>query len=51
MANPEDLIQPRNSTPVDAQRRTTVLGKYRAGELTASAREEQATGIVSKAVN
>jgi hypothetical protein len=27
-----------------------VLGKYRAGELTSSAKDEQASGVVSKAV-
>ncbi len=51
VANPQDLIRPRNTTPVDAQRRTTVLDNYRRGEITASARDDQATGTVSKAVN
>lgn len=50
IANPEDLIRPRESTPASAQRRDTVLDKYRRGELTSSARDEQATGAVSKAV-
>jgi pilus assembly protein CpaD len=48
VANPEDLIRPRDSTPVDAQRRDTVFDKYRKGENTASAKEDQATGAVSK---
>ena len=51
IANPEDLLAPRNTTPVDAQRRTTVLDKYRRGEITASARDDQATGAISRAVN
>jgi pilus assembly protein CpaD len=51
VANPADLLGPRDMDPADAQRRSTVLGKYRAGQLTASPREEQASGTVSKAVN
>lgn len=51
IANPEDLLGPRDSTPADAGRRDIVMGKYRKGETTASAKEEQATGAVSKAVN
>ena len=51
VANPEDLIHPRAETPADAQRRGTVLDKYRQGQLTSSARDDQATGTVSKAVN
>lgn len=51
IANPEDLLHPRGSTPVDAQRRATVLDKYRQGQTTSSARDEQATGTISKAIN
>jgi pilus assembly protein CpaD len=51
VANPEDLIRPRDSTPVDAQRRTTVLDAYRRGEITSSASDDQATGAISRAVN
>ncbi len=51
IANPEDLIHPRTMTPVDAQRRATVLGKYRAGQITSSTRDDQATGTVSRAIN
>jgi pilus assembly protein CpaD len=50
VANPEDLIRPRDSTPIDAGRRDTVFGKYRKGETTASAKEAQATGAVSQVV-
>lgn len=51
VANPEDLLGPRGTTPADAGRRDTVIGKYRSGATSASAKEEQATGAVSKAVN
>jgi len=34
--NPADLVQPRNETPADATRRTTVVQKYRQGEPTAT---------------
>lgn len=51
VANPEDLLHPRATTPVDAQRRAVVLGKYRAGEKTSSVREDQAAATLSKAIN
>lgn len=51
VANPEDLIRPRATTPVDAQRRATVLENYRRGEVTSSARDDQAAGVISRAVN
>ena len=51
IANPEDLLRPRDSTPASAARRDTVFDKYRKGETTASAKEDQANGAVSKAVN
>ena len=51
VANPADLLQPRDRTPSDAGRRQTVLDRYRRGEATASVREEQATGAISRAVN
>ena len=51
VANPEDLLRPRDTTPPSAQRRDTVFDKYRKGENTASAKEDQASGTVSKAVN
>ena len=51
IANPEDLLRPRDSTPADAGRRDTVINKYRKGETSASAKEEQAAGAVSKVVN
>ncbi len=51
VANPQDLMRPRAMTPADAQRRATVLGKYRQGEVTSSARDDQAGGAISRAVN
>ena len=50
VANPGDLRGPSATTPADAQRRGVVLDKYRKGETTASARDEQAAGDVSKVV-
>lgn len=48
VANPADLVAPRNMTPADAARRSTVLEKYRAGEATATARGDQDSGAVSE---
>lgn len=50
VANPADLAGARPMDPADAGRRMTVLGKYRAGEVTSTARDEQASGAVSTAV-
>lgn len=36
IANPTDLVSPREMTPIDAKRRTTVIGNYRDGKATAS---------------
>jgi len=51
VANPEDLLGPRVETPIDSGRRATVLDKYRKGEVTSSAKDEQSNGVVSKAVH
>ncbi len=51
IANPQDLLRPRVMTPADAQRRATVLGKYRQGQTTSSSRDEQAIGAISQAIN
>jgi pilus assembly protein CpaD len=51
VANPQDLLRPRVMTPADAQRRATVLGRYRQGQTTSSARDDQAAGAISRAVN
>jgi len=51
IANPQDLLRPRPMTPADAQRRATVLDRYRKGQTTSSARDDQAVGTVSRAIN
>lgn len=42
IANPRDLIQPRDMGPPDAARRSTVLDKYRKGEITSTPKDSQA---------
>lgn len=49
IANPADLLRPTASTPPDAQRRDVVLDKYRKGEITATAKDDQASGAVAQA--
>lgn len=49
IANPADLLGPAAVGPPDAQRREVVLDKYRKGEVTASAKDEQAAGAVAEA--
>lgn len=50
VANPGDLVGARPMDPADTGRRMTVLGKYRSGETTSTAKDEQASGAVSTAV-
>ncbi len=50
IANPGDLLGPAQITAADAARRDVVLGKYRKGEITSSARDSQATGTISQVV-
>ncbi len=47
IANPRDLLAPAVMTPADNPRRQVVLGKYRRGEVTSSAKDDQADGKVS----
>ncbi len=51
VANPADLLGPRAMTPADAQRRDTVMGKYRAGQPTSAIAEPNGAGSISSAVN
>lgn len=51
VANPEDLIEPRDMPLGDAQNRTTMFDKFRKGEATGSARDEVAKAAVSQVVN
>jgi pilus assembly protein CpaD len=48
--DPGDLLAPRQSTPGDGARRTTVLAKYRAGDVTSSSADSQAKGTISTSV-
>jgi pilus assembly protein CpaD len=50
IADPEDLVRPRDMTPADAGRRDTVAGKYRRGEITSATRDGQADGAISRAI-
>lgn len=50
VTNPADLLGPRTETPADAGRRTTVLGRYRAGETTVTTRDASEGTRVSDAV-
>src|ERR1700722_4752120 len=47
IAEPADLLHPRDVDPPDAQRRQTVLDAYRKGSTTSSAKASQANGAVS----
>jgi len=50
IADPGDLLRPREMTPADAGRRQVVLDHYRKGETTSSAKDSQADGAVSRAI-
>ena len=47
IANPRDLIAPAVMTPGDNGRRAVVLDKYRKGDITSSAKDDQADGKTS----
>lgn len=47
VAEPADLLHPRDFDPPDAGRRQTVLDKYRQGAVTTAAKDSQANGAVS----
>lgn len=51
IANPEDLLEPRDMTAADAQQRGVMFEKYRQGKATGSERDAKATGAVSQVVN
>jgi pilus assembly protein CpaD len=50
IADPGDLLGPRTMTPQDASRRQDVLDKYRKGDITASAKDDNASGAISDAI-
>jgi pilus biogenesis lipoprotein CpaD len=41
VSDPEDLAEPRDEDPSDPMRRTKMIDKYRLGDTTASAQEQQ----------
>jgi pilus assembly protein CpaD len=47
VADPRDLVSPDTTGQADAQRRLTVLQKYRAGQATPAERTDQQSGAVS----
>ena len=47
IADPADIAAPRALAPTDAGRRTTILDKYRQGQLTSGAADSAASGAVS----
>ena len=50
IANPRDIVTPRDMTAADATRRATVLDTYRRGEVTSAAQEPLVEGRISQAV-
>lgn len=50
IANPADIVAPREMDPADAQRRSTVLERYRAGQITAAETDQRSSGQVSRVV-
>lgn len=51
IADAADIVRPRAETPADAARRQTTLGRYRRGEVSTSAKDDQGSVSVSNAVN
>lgn len=50
VANPADLAGSRPMDPADPGRRAMVFDKYRKGEVTSTAKDSQASGAVSQAI-
>lgn len=50
IADPRDLAHPQAPTPTDATRKSEILDKYRKGDVTSSAQDEQSKGNVSTAI-
>ncbi|MFT4074987.1 MAG: CpaD family pilus assembly protein [Asticcacaulis sp.] len=50
IADPRDLQTPRTATSIDMGRRSAVLEKYRKGEVTSSAKDDEANGKISDAI-
>lgn len=50
IANPADIAGPQPMDPTDAARRSTVIGKYRAGEITSAQSNDDSSGAISRVV-
>ena len=50
IANPRDILRPRDMTPPDGNRRATVFDSYRAGEQTSADQEPLLGSDVAQAV-
>ena len=50
IADPADLLRPRETTPADVQRRAVMLDKYRKGQTTSSDADDKARGAVSNVI-
>ncbi len=50
IANPRDIVQPRDMPPAETGRAATVFANYRQGSPTSSAQEELVDGRISRAV-
>jgi pilus assembly protein CpaD len=50
VADPRDLAAPRALSPADAARRSVIFDKYRKGEVTSAARDDDASGAISQAI-
>jgi pilus assembly protein CpaD len=51
VADPRDLLGPRDQGPADATRRTTVIGKYEKGDVTTANKAPDQTATVSQMSN
>ena len=50
IANPRDIVQPRDMAPAETGRAATVFANYRQGNPTSAAQEELVAGRISRAV-
>ena len=50
VADPRDLGGPAPATSTDAPRKSVILGKYRTGDVTSSAKDDSAKGTISDAI-
>ncbi|ESQ74902.1 CpaD family pilus assembly lipoprotein [Asticcacaulis sp. AC402] len=50
VADPRDLANPATATPGDAARKSAILDKYRKGEVTSAAKDDQSNGAIAQAI-